>query len=91
MNDTPAHIEDRYREMIMSRSASERLTMASRMFAAAKALAVAGIRDENADAGPEEVNRLLFSRFYGGDFSENQQRVILDSLAATRPPFPNKE
>ena len=91
MNDTPSEIQDRYREMIMTRSPSERLTMASHMFAAAKALVVAGIRDGHPDARPEEVEQLVFSRFYGGDFSENQRRVIFSLLAANRPPAPEKK
>jgi len=68
MNDTPAHIEDRYREMIMALSASERMAMASRMFAAAKALVIAGIERDHPDATPEAIRRILVTRFYGEDY-----------------------
>lgn len=91
MSDTPAHIEKQYREMIMARSVSERLAMASRMFAAAKALAIAGIRYEMPEANPEVITRRLLLRFYGDDLSHDLRRMIRLRDLEPNPPAPENE
>jgi hypothetical protein len=77
MNDTPNHIQNLYRKMIMARSPSERLAMACRMFATAKALVIAGVRREVANPSPDELRQRIFLRFYGDDFTEEERRIIL--------------
>ena len=82
MRDTPADIEDRYRRQLMGLTPSQRLAMACRMFATAKALVRAGI----ADAGTlshREARRLMFLRLYGQDFCETDRAKILAHLEAT--------
>ena len=80
MTDTPPDVERTYREMIMNRTPSERVAMASRMFDAAKAVAVAGIRAEHGDLSDAELQKQVFLRLFGKDFSASQRRAILDLI-----------
>ena len=81
MNDTQPEVERNFREMIMSRTTpSERLAMASRMFAAAKFVAIAGIRMQYGDLSNVVIRKHLFLRWYGGDFTPEQREAILRSL-----------
>ena len=79
MNDTPPEVQALYVSRIMQRTPYERLVMASRMFAAARALMLAGM----ANAGrtdPSDVRKEIFERLYGADFSEAQRKAILRAL-----------
>ena len=80
MDDTPEHIERRFREMMMARSPVDRLKMACDMFTTAKTLVLAGIAQDAKDATPDEVRKLLFLRMYGQDFSPERQAKILAAL-----------
>jgi hypothetical protein len=66
----------------MSLTPEERLAMACRMFATAKALVRAAILNKG-PVPPEEVRGLLFLRLYGEDFSEADRAKILATLQAT--------
>jgi hypothetical protein len=80
MNDNPIDIEERFRKMIMARSPQERLAMACRMFATAKTLVRAGIKEEHGLIDdPYELRKHMFLRLYGQDFGETEQAKILDS------------
>ncbi len=80
MNDDPIDIEERFRKMIMARSPQERLAMACRMFATAKALVRAGIKEEHGLIDdPYDLRKHMFLRLYGQDFGETEQTKILDS------------
>jgi hypothetical protein len=81
MNDTPATVNDRYRDMIMKRSPADRLAMACRMFATAKALAIAGIRHQKVGQTNAEIQRLVFLRFYSDDLTEERRKGILDAFS----------
>jgi len=83
MDDTPEHIERRFRELMMARSPIDRLKMACDMFTTAKTLALAGIAQEAKDATPSEVRKLLFLRMYGQDFSPQQRAKIAAHIEAT--------
>jgi hypothetical protein len=83
MDDTPEHIERRFRELMMARSPVDRLKMACDMFTTAKTLALAGIAQEAKDATPAEVRKLLFIRMYGQDFSPRQRAKIAAHIEAT--------
>jgi hypothetical protein len=88
MKDTPAHVEKRYRDMMMARTPVERLKMASRMFSTAKALVRAGLLHQYGHLEPQELRRHIFLRFYGNDFSEAEREKILEYLTAPQPPRP---
>jgi len=79
MNDEPADIEDRFRKMIMARSPQDRLAMACRMFATAKALVYAGIKEEHDLMDSYELRKQMFCRIYGHDVGESEKAKILDS------------
>jgi len=80
MNDNPIDIEERFRKMIMARSPQERLAMACRMLATAKALVRAGIKEEHGLIDdPYKLREHVFLRLYGQDFGETEQTKILDS------------
>jgi hypothetical protein len=79
MNDTSPEMQERFREMAMSLSPSERMAMGCRMFDAAKALARAGIIAAGART-ESEIRRQLFLRFYRNDFSEAECEKILAHL-----------
>ncbi len=79
MNDNPIDIEERFRKMIMARSPQERLAMACRMFATARTLVQAGIKEEHGLIGPYALREHVFLRLYGQDFGETEQAKILDS------------
>ncbi len=83
MNDTPADIETRFRELILARSPAQRLAMAGRMFATAKALVRAGLLDMHGIIDPVDLRKHLFLRLYGRDFAEPEKARILDCLRAT--------
>ena len=84
MNDDPRDIEERFRKTIMARPPQERLAMACRMFATAKALVRAGIEKEHGLLHPDKLREHVFLRFYGQDFGKTERTKILDSWQVDR-------
>lgn len=76
MNDTPPDMERRYREMLLRRSGAERLKMGFSMFATARALVAASVREKEPSASPAVLRRALFLRFYGADFGTEDREKI---------------
>ena len=75
MNDTAPAVADRYRELLMTRSGSERLRMACEMFDSARRMVVAGLPGDPANAAERRV--ALFLRLYGTDFdAAARERVV---------------
>jgi hypothetical protein len=68
MTDTPPEVERIYRDLLMSRSPSERFMMASRMFDAARNLILQSIPK---DLPERERKRLLYERIYGESAPED--------------------
>jgi hypothetical protein len=64
VTDTSAEVMERYRSMLLARSASERVLMAAQMFDAARAMVLASFPP---DLSPDEQRRRLFARMYGDD------------------------
>jgi len=62
MDDTSPEVEERVREMMMSRSNEERFIMGALMFDAARELIIASLPT---DLPPSEFKRRLFERIYG--------------------------
>jgi hypothetical protein len=76
MNDTPALVDQLYRDLLLSRSPSERVRMACSMHAAARDLIRAGIPDD-AWQTPEDLRLEVFRRFYHEDFTpEEMDRIV---------------
>lgn len=82
MSDTHPAIAERFRQMLMARSGEERLRMGCSMHEAARRLVRASILAQNPDAGPQEIRRSLFLRFYGHEFDPTQRQKILTALDA---------
>ena len=61
MNDTSPEVEARYRAMLMSRTAEERVMMGARMFDAARMLVLASMPPGLPD---QERRQRLFARLY---------------------------
>ncbi len=77
MNDTSPEVEARYRTMLMQRSGEERLTMGCSMYATARALVEASIRERDPHVSPQSLRRAVFLRFYGHEFDAADREQIL--------------
>lgn len=77
--DTSPEMQARYLAMLQALSPGERLEKASRMFASARILALAGLADEPNPEG-YSMRARLFLRFYGGDFPEPELSRIVARL-----------
>lgn len=75
VNDTPAHIEARVREMMMRRSGAER--MGASMFDTARQMVLASLPP---DLPEREKKVQLFLRIYGDDFDEEKRQAIVEHL-----------
>lgn len=74
--DTTPAVRDLYREMLMDRPPAERLAAGYRMFATARALAVAGLTSDG-DGDGHSLRARLFLRIYGRDFDpEERSRIV---------------
>ncbi len=60
-------------KMLLARSGTERLQMASSMYAMAGTLALASLRARHPGVSEAELRGLLFVRFYGEDFSAGER------------------
>jgi hypothetical protein len=78
MDDTPEAVKELYRDMIMSRTPSERARMASDMHATAKAIVLSSLPKGLSEG---ERMRRLFMRFYEHDFDPATARKIGDRIA----------
>ena len=77
MDDTQATIEQHYKEMLLSRSPSERLKMASRMFDSGRKLVISGILKGRQHLDTSRLRAQLFLRMYGNDFTAaDRERII---------------
>ncbi len=81
MTDTSSEVLSRYRTQLLALSPGERLAMASRMFATAKALALAGLQLDR-ELAATSVREQLFRRFYEGEFDALEFDRIVEYLRA---------
>ncbi len=80
MRDTNPEIEERFVEMMMRRSGQERLRMGFSMFNMARRQVVASIKMNKPNADKKEIRKGIFLRFYGQDFSVEDQKKILPRI-----------
>ena len=80
MIDTCPFIESHFFEMMMKKSGEERLRMGFSMFTMARSQVVASIKRDNPNARINDIKRGIFLRFYGQDFSPEEQEKILNKL-----------
>ena len=80
MNDTPVKIEQRYKEMLMSKTPLERLKMASRMYDSGRKLVIAGILKKKPQLDLSRLREELFLRMYGSDFTVAERERIIKKI-----------
>jgi hypothetical protein len=85
MPDTAPEVVERYRAMLLARSAGERLKMGCSMSATARALVRASVLAQDPHASPAALRRALFLRFYGQEFDVVERERILASLSRDEP------
>jgi hypothetical protein len=77
MSDGPKQIEQRYKEMLLSRTPLERLRMASRMYDSGRKLVIAGIQHDKHPLTASQLRGQVFLRMYGIDFTvQERERII---------------
>lgn len=69
MKDTTPEIEKLYNQLLMSKSGSERLRMASDMFDSARTLVRSSLKNKNLSS--EHLEWEVFLRMYGKDFDKS--------------------
>ena len=80
MDDTLAKIEQRYQEMLLTKSPLERLKMASRMYDSGRKLVMSGILKEKQHLDTSRLRAKLFLRMYGNDFTANEREKIIKKI-----------
>jgi hypothetical protein len=67
MSDTPPEIEKKFRQMMMARSAAERMVMGASMYETARAFVLASMPP---GLSADELKRRLCKRIYGKEIEE---------------------
>ncbi|KPL03851.1 MAG: hypothetical protein AMJ73_05160 [candidate division Zixibacteria bacterium SM1_73] len=80
MDDTQAKIEQRYQEMMLSRTPLERLKMASRMYDSGRKLVISGILKGRPHLDISRLRAQLFLRMYGSDFTATDTERIIKKI-----------
>jgi len=80
MKDTSPQVESRFIEMLMKMSGQERMMLGFSMFDMARRQVIASIKMDNPDADVKEIRKGIFLRFYGHEFSPEEQRKILERI-----------
>jgi len=80
MNDTVPEIESRFHQMMMKKSGQERLKMGLSMFNVARRQVEASIKVNKPNADIRDIRKGIFLRFYGHEFSPEEQEKILKRI-----------
>ncbi len=81
MSDTPAQIQIRYKEMLMSLTPSERLRMVSRMYDSGRKLVISGIQNGRQQLSDSQLREQFFLHMYGNDFSTDERKKIINKIS----------
>ncbi|MFN8643978.1 MAG: hypothetical protein U0802_20845 [Candidatus Binatia bacterium] len=68
MTDTPPHVEQLLRELLLRRSGAERLRMGCAMFDVARRLVQSSLGDPEGTDRSSEMKARVFLRIHGADF-----------------------
>lgn len=82
MNDTAPDAASQFARLLRERSGSDRIRMVSDMFETARALVIAGIREQCPDIDDAGLRIRVFRRFYANDLSSQDLIAISDRLGA---------
>jgi len=77
MKDTPSIIQKKQKDIFMSKSEDERLTIGLEMIDFGRALAEVRIREEHPNISEAELKAEIFKLFYKNDFTSDE----LDKIA----------
>jgi hypothetical protein len=80
MSDVPEQVEQRYKEMLLSRTPLERLRMASRMYDSGRKLVISGIKDGKHPLTASQLRGKVFLRMYGIDFTVDERNRIIHRI-----------
>ena len=80
MKDTSKEVESRFVEMLMKKSGQERMQFGFSMFEMARKQIIASVKMENPGADNREIKKMIFLRFYGHEFSKEEQGKILKRI-----------
>lgn len=80
MKDTSPEMETYFNKLMMAKGGEERLKMGFSMFDMARRQVLASIMKDNSNAGPGEIRKRIFIRFYGQDFPPEVRERILARL-----------
>lgn len=80
MRDTSPQIESRFIEMMMKKSGEERMRLGFSMFEMARRQVIASIKMDEPNADIREIRKGIFLRFYGLEFSPEEQRIIIERI-----------
>ncbi len=80
MSDTPTQIQQRYKEMLMSRTPTERLRMVSRMYDTGRKLVISGIQNRKQQLNGSQLRGQLFLRMYRSDFTAADRKKIINKI-----------
>ncbi len=86
MTDTPGHVQQLYRTLLLQRSGAERVRMACRMFDGARALVRASLGDPEGRNASAQMRAALFLRTYGRDFDARTRERIAGRLRLSATP-----
>lgn len=82
MNDTNPAIEEMFRNMMMAKSAEERLRMGFEMYAMSRKIVIASILKDNPEISEKEMKISLFNRFYGNDLPPDTKQKFIERITA---------
>jgi len=77
MNDTTPEIESKLAELYKRKSGEEKLLICLKMFETAREIVISSLPKNISE---RELQKKIFLRFYGNDFSENEKVNILNSF-----------
>ena len=77
MNDTAPEIQDKIDDIYRNKTGEEKLLIALSMFETAREIVISSLPNDLSD---KELQKALFLRFYGNDFSVNEKEKILSSF-----------
>ena len=81
MQDTSTKIKGIYQDMLLAKTPEERLKMGCSMFDAAKQIVRSSILNKDQNISDQELKKKIFLRFYGHEFTSQELKRILNSLA----------
>ncbi len=82
MKDTNPEIEEKFFNLIMTKSGAERLKMGFEMYEMSRKIVIASILQDNPEISKKELRVSLFKRFYGNDLSTEIKQKYIERITA---------